>query len=214
MTITLDQARAQAQQHLDSSSNARWTNTEIDTALKAARQEIINFALQAGLDIFRSTTTVSSGTNSTVSLAGLGVQQIHSVKYIQGNTFIPVKPLTQSQKTQLASMTGTFEVIYTGLPAFPSSGSSNIEMSNNSVSNDIIDELICIKAAKIMAVKENMAVNMLLAVEQSLLDSLKATLPVPSSSAFLRKNSLLCFPLYWTKLSNDSLQIHSSFVYA
>lgn len=153
MTLTLADARTQTQALLDSTGNARWSNTEIDIALKAARLSLFNTANGAGILSGKNTTTLQSN-NGLIDISALKRAHIKSVSFLQSNLRIPLSPLGSQNVLGGYFSSNTYEITYSALPDYPTVTTDPILFCDTGVANEIMDALLCAKAALYMSAKE------------------------------------------------------------
>lgn len=131
----------------------RWTSDEVKQKLKLALEATCTIYAGRGGQRLDQVVELTSDADGYVNLQPYKPLQIQSVRVSQGSYMIQVPAVPSGQIRQDANQAHTVKVRLVPSPDFPTVNSSPILYGNNT-SFELMDELICIRAAKSLLVKD------------------------------------------------------------
>lgn len=151
MTTTLTQAYARVRGFLDdlttSTSNQRWTDALIDTALRTTSVEALRAACKYGTDLFTISTNFTTATDGSVSLTSVKPLKIVRVQIVQGDERYDVTPARISDVRRHAARVETIVISYVPSPVFPALPGDPFVFGSGVVDVPEIEALMCALAA-------------------------------------------------------------------
>jgi hypothetical protein len=150
--MLLSEAIQRTQYFIDD-DGSRWTAAEITQKLKFALESVcVAYAAKGGsrLDELIS---VTSGSDGYADLTAYKPLQIQSVRLNLGGWFTPVPPITTRDFQQALNVAATLQIRLVRTPTFPTLTSDPITYGPG-FSFETMDELICLKAARLLLTKD------------------------------------------------------------
>lgn len=210
--MLLSEARTRVANILDDAPAARWSTSEIDTALTSAQAEVMQLAVGSGSNLFRTTTSVSSGATGLVDLTAIRPLRIIDLAQTVGTARYPVLPASIGDIVQTRTGPDQFQLVYVPRPSFPSAAGNPFIWSTSQVNLPQMDSLLCFIAASELKVKEGEVNVGIESRKQELRNTVMSEINVPtwrvmSMRAATRYPTARNSGLYYVVSSPDVLQI-------
>lgn len=152
MTMLLSDARTRVLNYLDD-DNTRWSNSEIDQKLRLAIESCCTVYAAKGGTRLDEVVSITTSTDGYADLTSVKPLQIQAVRLNQGGWFTPIASVTARDFLQRISSALPLEIRLVRSPTLPTSASDNILYGPN-LSFETMDELICLKAARLLLTKD------------------------------------------------------------
>jgi hypothetical protein len=158
MSMTVQQARVRVFNYLDDDGTAttdgsRWTTDEVDQKLKVALEAVCTQYAASGGSRLNELVSVSTNSDGYADLGSYRPLQISTVRLYSGGTYENLQPITARDFQSDVSAVVTLSVLLVRSPTWPSSSTDTITYGPG-LSFETMDELICIKAARMLLTKD------------------------------------------------------------
>lgn len=158
MTMLLSDTRLRVYQILDddgtaSTDGARWARSEVDQKVRTAIEFCATLYASKGgtrLDELVDLTTDSDGYGNLLSIKPL---HIRSVRMNLGGSFVPLNPVISRDFHQKVSSPVALKIRLVRSPTLPTLATDPVLYGPN-LSFESMDELICLKAARMLLTKD------------------------------------------------------------
>lgn len=161
MPYTLADARTRiASDFLDDPNKTRWDDDAIDRALKVSIAKVLSDYTLEGGDRFLEEATGLSPTDAVLDLSTQDPVLLSVVFAVSHRTRYRLRQVTRSERGQKATaFPYNVDVIYLPRYGFPASGTDYIIGGGATAKNttDIIDDLVCVDAARRLWARESEA---------------------------------------------------------
>lgn len=155
MSYTLTEAAARVQEHLDD-DNTRWSDASTKLALRSAMNQTFAEYVQSGRHFDRILDTTSSAAG-VVDLSSVVPYFVRGVMVNTGNLYTRL-PAHEPMDAQILDDTArTVRVVYVPTPKWGTTGSDYVfedQAGNSLKSREDMDELVCVRAAMMLSVKD------------------------------------------------------------
>ena len=195
--MLLSEARARVYNYLDddgtgTTDGTRWSLTEVDQKLELALNLICGEYAAKGGNRLTQMISVTSDSSGVASLSSYAPVSVQNVQMNLGSTFINLPIVTQQDFFQPVNQARPLRVLLVATPTFPTLSSSSITYGN-SESWKTFDELIVMKAVRLLAVKDRETIQALETQHNELLNSILSnefqvkafSLPAPKVNALI-----------------------------
>lgn len=155
MSSTLLQVRTKVRSFIDEPTAIRWTDAELNTFINSSVEQVNNDLTTSGSNQFYQTSSVNC-VSGTIDISSLGVLKILNLSMNLGGVLLQVYPVRPKDVflTQIG-YSGVFSLTYVAKVTSLSSDSSTVFFGNNIVSNQALDELVAVLAARKALIKDN-----------------------------------------------------------
>lgn len=155
--MTLTEARAAVRQVLDSSTS-RWSDANIDSALRTALSAALGQYVSNGGDRLREVIDVSSDANGEVDLSSYDPFEITGVSYVVDNTRVPVGRVSAVARGYAVQEVKTLSIELVRAFTIPASASNALVYSASADAAAIVDpsfeQLVVLWAALDLSLKD------------------------------------------------------------
>lgn len=156
MGLTVAQARDIVEDHIDDSGNARWSESQVDNALRYALDSCRKEYLAAGGDRLFEISESTTDSNGRVDLSSLNPDYIAGVTLVMGNRFFPLSQVQYEERLLNDNAARSIQVRYARTLSL-SSTTSHPLVGNGATaakSFDAFEHWICARAAMFCSVKD------------------------------------------------------------
>lgn len=212
MSYTVTEARARAREfYLDDSGSVRWTDSETDDSLSAALQQTFSEYAKSGTR-FDRVVTLTSTSAGVVDLSSYSPYMVKGVAHSTdgGSLFTRLKPVTPQDAQKLDNAARSYRVVLVRTPVIGSAAQPLVSdgSGNALVDWEAFDELVCIRAAMLMSVKDGPVPAALKDAEARFVESvLQSPETLQSRKPPRRGSDYARWLYYYYDHSSESLQV-------
>lgn len=213
--MLLGDAKTLIWQYIDDEDQARWSATEIERALRTAINQVMIEGASHGIAGFISTSALLTGSaTGAYSLSSLNALKVVSIVQAQGSARYKLKAMNPNPGNfNLVSDASRIylEVRYIPAASFPANDAATITYGDNTSLEyvDLLDDLVCLKAAKSLGIKRG-SLNGALEQRHAELAQTFRDIPnnpsmyiIPYSDSYPQANA----GFYWFMRDNQTVQL-------
>lgn len=183
---TRDEAVDRVRLRLDDVDEVLVTDAQVQDALRLAQEEVWQMVIEAGGNLAATTAAVSA-TNGVFDLASLSPRPIRLISVSEKNgangrlTIMPARAVDGMTNYPQSNV----DIYLTYIPhvAFPSSGSTSFVWGDTDAPNQVLDELMVLKAVQTIKITENEINNALERRVADLTKMAQSQINIPSAYA-------------------------------
>lgn len=154
--MLLSEARARVLAMVFDDANNTWTDAEINQKLKVAHEYVVTRYAAEGGDLLDEAVTVTTvdGYGNLGTIKPLAIRAVFkaSSATAAGATFYELPAVPTTAPVQLSREASTLRVVLVRKPTTPTADASAFGYGAG-VSSELLDELVCLQAARLLAVK-------------------------------------------------------------
>lgn len=153
--MLLSEGRSRVRRFTDSVNDPRFSDADIDDALKTAQLEAWQFAVAQGTRIFQLEASVTTSGQGVADLTTIKPIDIINVSLFSGSTRLVVSPCRHDEAPTFVTSALTLKIVYVPRVSFPAGPSSAFVWGTAAItSTDTMDSLMCAIAASELKVTE------------------------------------------------------------
>lgn len=198
MAYTLTKARNTALSEYLDDDNTRWLEADVDSALQAALSQTFSEYVQSG-SRFDEVVTATSTSGGVVDLSSYDPFQVRSVGITTGSLITRLKTISPSDVQYLDSEARSVRAVIVRTPVMGSAAQPLVsDGAGNALQTwDAFDELVCIRAAMKMSVRDGGIPRSLVEIEARFIEAVMDSPSAPRSRMPPTKGSDYANWLYW-----------------